>query len=773
MRRKGRAAICCLASVCFAQAPAQESPLRQAARLDTEQRCAEAELLYQKALGQGAPSQPLLNNLGNHYLICGDPEKARTYFERLQKLNPAHANANLHLARLAVDRHEGGAALEYLARVTDQQPATRMLRAEALHLAGKQAAALAILEELQKERGTDPALIYLFGITCARVGAYDRATEAFESVLTAHPGDPEVLYNLGRAAARAGQYQRAEHALEAAVKLDPKNVDALVELAEANTQLRDFARAVYLLVQARQMAPSRPEIALALARAAQGGEYYGDAALAYDEYLRLKPNDEEARRDRALVVGFTTKGKAEGLKEIKEYTLKHPGDPVGFFNLAQLVWRDNPQKAVEALNAAVRLDPKFGAAQVDLAWLLNRQGRTAEAVPHLRKALEVNTKDVRALDQLGAAYISLDRPSDAESVLRRAVSIAPQDSEVLMHLGRALMESGHEEEAQEFLSRFQKLRSTTPARRPWNEPAMIRSAGLPAAERIQQDIERLRKDAADHADDPQLELNLACLLFTAGKTGEAEAEFRVLLRSNAETKIWSEAGNFLLANEQFVLSRQFLERAAAADASVNLDLATAVFHEEGPESALKVLDNTPADERPGDYWLIKAKILDAAGRSTEGTRALETGLHLPVGRPQVVKDTTLLIVQHDRGDAALEFLEKNTRGDPDLLLTRAMLLTLVNRQDAAEKALKDIEAAWPEWDRPYVVHGLLVEKSQPKIAKQKIETALALGSQELSARCALARMAQASGSAPECSCAGSIRDMLFTPCSTGRRANRQ
>ncbi len=72
-----------------------------------------------------------------------------------------------------------------------------MLRAEALTWAGKQIAALAILDGMQKEIAADPRLIFLFGLTCARIGAYDRAETAFNSVLTQHPDDFDVLFNLG------------------------------------------------------------------------------------------------------------------------------------------------------------------------------------------------------------------------------------------------------------------------------------------------------------------------------------------------------------------------------------------------------------------------------------------------------------------------------------------------------------------------------------------------------------------------------------------------
>jgi hypothetical protein len=73
----------------------------------------------------------------------------------------------------------------------------------------------------------------------------------------------------------------------------------------------------------------------------------------------------------------------------------------------------------------------------------------------------------------------------------------------------------------------------------------------------------------------------------------------------------------------------------------------------------------------------------------------------------------LLLVRHGRKEQALEFLNKAAGNNPDLLLARAMVLALMDRAAPAVQALKEIEAQWPEWDQPYVVHGLLLERTQP------------------------------------------------------------
>jgi hypothetical protein len=99
-----------------------------------------------------------------------------------------------------------------------------------------------------------------------------------------------------------------------------------------------------------------------------------------------------------------------------------------------------------------------------------------------------------------------------------------------------------------------------------------------------------------------------------------------------------------------------------------------------------------------------------------------------------------------------------------LLLTQAIVLALMERNSAAEKVLKDVESQWPEWDRPYLVHGLLLERSQPAVARHKLQTAGALGSRDLALRCAVARLTPTAPPAPQCSCVNGLYELIFPRC---------
>jgi tetratricopeptide (TPR) repeat protein len=541
---------------------AQAQSLREAARLDAEGKCDEAERYYQAALAKGAPSSALLNNAGNHYLVCGQTTKARDYFERLLQLNPVHANANLQLARIATEQKQGGKALEYLARVTESDPSVSLLRAEALHWAGLSLASVTILDNLQREAQADPRLLYLLGLTCARLGFYERAETALNSALVRKPEDFDILFNLGRAAARAQHHDRAQRALETALKIRPGDVEVLLELGKVCAARQDYVRAIFVLAQAREKAPENTEVLLLLARAAEDAGYYHDAAKTYDEYLRLRPGDDTARRDRARACGYTESRREEARQELAWYLEQHPNDPLGHYVFAQVFWALEPEQALAHLSEAVRLDPGSASYRFSRAWVMQRLGEMAKSLPDLDAALKLAPDNVRILDLTGLAHLALEQPAEAEKVLRQALTRAPEDPEVVLHLGRALMALGREEEAQSLMEKYQRIRpQKLPGIRP--QVGMIELATLDAPEQRGREIERFRRDAREHPDRVDYQLHLARLLLADQQKEEALREFRLLLGRNANGQVWEEAGSVLLSSKEYALAREFLQRAAA------------------------------------------------------------------------------------------------------------------------------------------------------------------------------------------------------------------
>lgn len=746
---------------------AQPQSLREAAELDAAGKCDEAEVFYRSALNRGSPSAALLNNAGNHYLVCGQPAKAQVCFTRLLEVNPRHVNANLQLARLAVGRKDGGKALEYLARVRETTPLTSLLRAEANHWAANDAAALALLADVEKEAAGDPRLLFALGIGCARMGFYDRAESAFNSAAALRPGEFDILFNLGRAAARARHYERAERAFEAALKIRPRDVELLLELGRVCAARRNYARAVFVLAQARQQAPLRADVLLLLAHAAFDASYFEDAATTYDEYLKLRPADDSARRDRARAYASTGTRRDKARQELEWYLEKRPGDPLGHYYFAQIFWKSEPEASLDHLTKAVQLDPRSVSIRFARAWILQRLGRMTESLSDLEAANRLEPENARILDLMGLAHLAMEQHAEAEKAFRQAMAQAPANPEVVLHLGRALMALDRRNEARLLLERYRKLRPPVqPGVRP--RSGMIELATLAAPEQRKREIEHFRKMAAEHPDRPTHQLHLASLLLADNQRAEALEQFQALLGLNATAGTQEQAGALLLRSGEYALAKQFLERAAAASTSARLDLAIALYKTDGPGEALRFLEKLPVSELTGDALLMKADFLHALGRSVEAEEALNRGLRKAPGQPRVVERAVLLLVRLDRAADALPLLEEaipRNLEEPALPLLKAIVLGMLDRFSESEQTLREIELEWPEWDRTYLAHALLLEMAgKPDAARQRIATAAALGSLDPSLACAQHRLAAAPKPAADCACAPGLEQLLFPRC---------
>lgn len=472
----------------------QLADLREAARLDQAGKCAEAEKIYNQALSQTKAAGPLLwNNVGNHYLICRRPDKARPYFERVIAASPSHTNANLALARLDI-----------------------------------------------------------------AAGAYAQAEQRLSRLAAARPTDFDLLLLWGTAAGRAGQPAKAKQVLEDALRLRPGDLNAMVEAGLANAASGDYPRAVFLLARAQSHAPSVPPIALALARAAEDAGYYGDAALAYDRYLKLQPGSVEAHRDRARVAALS--GREEAVAELRNHVRRHPSDALGHFYLAQVTWREDPESALRELAEALRIDPKLASAHSARAWLLHRMGNSEAALHHLQAAVKLRPEDHRTLDQMGVVLLSLDRAPEAEAVLRKAAQQAPKDPAVALHLGRALLELGRESEGKQWLETHERLRAGR-QRDPRREPGMIDLAVMDPAGQRTRELQRFRAMAASRPDDPLLQCNLAALLLDDGQTEASLQAYKTLAAMNASSEIWVKAAARLWEAGHQQEARSFYQRA--------------------------------------------------------------------------------------------------------------------------------------------------------------------------------------------------------------------
>lgn len=573
----------------------------------------------------------------------------------------------------------------------------------------------------------------------AKAGEYEKAEDLLARALASEPANFKLLYNLGVAATFAGHNERARDVLERALRLQPNNVDVLYSLAYVSEALKQKEAAVRLLAQAARLAPERSDTQKLLAIITGDLGAFADSLAAWDRYLKLQPNDDFARRERAYTAVLMGRFE-EGIAGLEWFLARHPGDAVGYYELALAHSTTDPEQALKHLDKALALKPDFVEAHSARGSLYYRQGKPEAALADLEFAA-ARRPDALNQDRLGQTYLALDRPADAARVLRRAAELAPEDSTIQLHFGRALAEAGQTAESKAVMERFRQL---GPPRKRAVPPGLVQYLSLTPeqqrADYMARVEEAVRKDPNDAG---ARERHLQLLLEQGNLDGAAGAVRRVVgLKPGAA--VLARTGRVLLLWRQYSLAKEVLEQAAAADpsADVRLDLAIAAFHAVGASAGLEHMDRMPEAGRSGDYYLARAQMLGASGKSAEAARALEDALRAAPQRPDLYQQAGAFLIRNGQAPEALRLFDRAARMLPqsrEILLLKAAALEIAGQSVEAGSLLHQIQNRWPEWHAGWVANGVvLAAREQFEQARQALETAVALGARSSEAYYCLA-----------------------------------
>jgi tetratricopeptide (TPR) repeat protein len=240
---------------------------------------------------------------------------------------------------------------------------------------------------------------------------------------------------------------------------------------------------------------------------------------------------------------------------------------------------------------------------------------------------------------------------------------------------------------------------------------------------------RLKKEP----ENPEVNVRYLTLLVDEGRSKEA-ADIALQLQSLLPPPLLAaQAAQALLRAGQYTEAKPLLQYAAASAPTieVQLDLAIALFHTDGAQSAMTELERVPEKQRSGDYYLARAQMLDAEGKPDDALADLQHALGAAPTRADLYAEAARFLVRTHRPAEAIRLLDQASRALPDnreILLLQAALFAVGQRAGDAERVLKQIENRWPEWPATYVTYGILLEgQKRSDEAKAQLETALALG----------------------------------------------
>ena len=198
---------------------------------------------------------------------------------------------------------------------------------------------------------------------------------------------------------------------------------------QARARAGDYDGAVAAWSQALAIAPRDAALRQNLAVALERAERTEEAIPHWQELVRQIPRE----------VDKAAKKRSTGQEDEDEDALHKHIRAVAHQHLADLyLEQDEPERAIEQLERALRLVPSDFDARRNLAQLLMDVGRVAKAVPHLEQVAEAASASAIDHIELGVAYLAVEKEQPGIEQLEKALVLEPNYPAARVALGLAL-----------------------------------------------------------------------------------------------------------------------------------------------------------------------------------------------------------------------------------------------------------------------------------------------------------------------------------------------
>jgi tetratricopeptide (TPR) repeat protein len=276
------------------------------------------------------------------------------------------------------------------------------------------------------------------------------AAEALDSAAALDPRNAGVLYRAGKAALTAGRIAEAKRLLVRSLDEDVCPLRALPAMRDIVLETAGETGSLALDITASLESATRQRLGHDILGEP---EFVDHVHLSIDEYrnIALGIIDRLAEEDvvkpspswnETAIAGVTRKVMSRmGPRELGE----------GLHNIAKVLnWAGKHEDAARIAAKGLEID----STGLEAIWsslfvgaALERQGRSAEAVPHYRRAARLDTTNTMARQYLHDALQRAGRGAEALAEAAALVEAAPGDAEARVRLGTNLFQEGRLAEA--------------------------------------------------------------------------------------------------------------------------------------------------------------------------------------------------------------------------------------------------------------------------------------------------------------------------------------
>jgi len=271
------------------------------------------------------------------------------------------------------------------------------------------------------------------------------AAEQANEILKVVPGHFGAMLLRAVAQRGCGDLAAALAGLEDLVQRQPLWAEAQFELGVTLGRSGQGEAAIASLRRAVALKPGLPDAWRALADYLAGAGDAAGADEAYARHIKAATRDPRLLAPAAALVENRIP-EAEAL--LRAHLRVHPTDVAALRMLAEVAarlrrWRDSQT----LLERCLELAPGFDAARHNYAVVLNRQGKAAEALPHVEQlhAKEPRNPGYRSLR--AAVLVNLGEYAESARIYEGVLAEFPQQPKVWMSYGHSLKTIGRSAEA--------------------------------------------------------------------------------------------------------------------------------------------------------------------------------------------------------------------------------------------------------------------------------------------------------------------------------------
>jgi len=702
---------------------------------------------FQKALELNPASARTHTNLGNLYASSGKAELAEKEFRKTLKLASSDQQAGYNLALLLLAENKPAESIPLLQHLHPSTVEAKMNLVRAYLRAKRTAEGDALARQLSIESKNDVERHFTLGLLLASEKQYKMAEFELEKADSLKPGTFDILYNLGQVYLSTRNDSKAELILHRAVSLKPDSADTMYLLAQVFQDESRPVDALDLLVQAHKIAPQNTDVIFLLARVSMTQNFYEDAIPLLESGIKIAPQRVDLHA--ALGESYFMAGKADlAIDEFK--TLINLDPSARSYTFMGLSYRhlgrfDEARKYFEE---GLKRDPKNVACLFNIGFIEERQGDTSGAEDNFQQALRLNPNFPEALLELANLRTKDKKYSEAADLLRRYVKVSPSPAPGYYKLAMIERSLHQMDAAQRDLQVFQTLSknaSTGPYPFQHLFDYLDNRSQLSAKERTTLDITELNARIQKNPGQPQDLYLLAEGYLKLGKREEALETITQLDRiSSGDYRTQTGIGVLLAQFHLYEPAISHFNNALAANPEsdeIKFDLADALFRNSSYKEALQTIQTISGAGRKDDTFL--SLLGDTYAHLGDSAKSIE------IFRDAITRNPdndqyylSLMMVQLRSGDS--EGAEQTLRKGHDRIPASGkiqwglgLISALQGNTKIAEEQLERAVDLLPEWAGSYSTLGVFyyqtgqIEKAREVLNRFKGSSAAGLDVQRI------------------------------------------